>query len=57
MLKTCIKGVAVLLLSVIIFIGTTISGASGGNSQINEPTTTGSIPTTTIATTIVTTTM
>ena len=57
MLKTCIKGVAVLLLSVIIFIGATISGASGGNSQINEPTTTGSIPTTTIVTTIVTTTM
>lgn len=57
MLKTCIKGVAVLLLSVIIFIGTTVSGASGDNRQINEPTTTGSIPTTTIATTIVTTTM
>lgn len=57
MLKTCIKGVAVLLLSVIIFIGSTVNGASGGNSQINEPTTTGSIPTTTIATTIVTTTM
>ena len=57
MLKTCIKGVAVLLLSVIILIGSTINGASGDNSQINEPTTTGSIPTTTIATTVVTTTM
>ena len=55
MLKTCIKGVAVLLLSVTIFIGATISGASGGNSQINEPTTTGSIPTTTIVNTVTTT--
>lgn len=55
MLKTCIKGVAVLLLSVFIVIGSTINGASGENSQINEPTTTGSIPTTTIATTVTTT--
>ena len=55
MLKTCIKGVAVLLLSVFIIIGSTINGASGENSQINEPTTTGSIPTTTIATTVTTT--
>ena len=54
MLKTCIKGVAVLLLSVFIVIGSTTKGASGENSQINEPTTTGSIPTTTITTTVTT---